>query len=58
MSFLRKDINWSQYTAKALQAILNGQNFVAIIDTGISGVVVSESCFQWLRLTKDGEIDL
>ena len=54
---LVKDFTWSQQTAMALRACLNGQNVVAIVDTGSSRVVVSESCFQWLKLVHDGEIE-
>ena len=41
----------------ALRACLNGQNVVAIVDTGSSRVVVSEICFQQLKLVHDGEIE-
>ena len=41
----------------ALRACLNGQNVVAIVDIGSSGVVVSESCFQRLKLVHNGEIE-
>ena len=57
MSLLVKDFTWSQQTAMALRACLNGKNVVAIVDTGSSGVVVSESCFHWLKLVHNGEIE-
>ena len=41
----------------ALRACLNGQNVVAIVDTGSSGVVVSKSCFRQLKLAHNGEIE-
>ena len=45
ISFIVKDLNWSQQTSIKLRAIFNSQNVVVVIDTGSSGVVVSESCF-------------
>ena len=39
-----------------MKAIMNGQNVVAILDTGSSGVV-SESCFWRLGLIQDGDIE-
>ena len=57
MLLLIKDFTWSQQTAMVLRACLNGQNVVAIVDTGSSGVVVSESCFWRLKLVHNGEIE-
>ena len=57
MLLLVKDFTWSQQTDMALRACLNGQNVVAIVDTGSSEVVVSESCFQRLKLIHNGEIE-
>ena len=57
MVLLVKDFTWSQRTAMALRACLNGQNVVVIVDTGSSGVVVSESCFRRLKLVHNGEIE-
>ena len=57
MSLLVKDFTWSQQTAMVLRACLNGKNVVAIVDTGSSGVVVSESCFCRLKLVHDIEIE-
>ena len=51
-----KDFKWSQQTAIAMKALLNKQKVVAIIDTGSSGVVISESCFRRLGLVQDGEV--
>ena len=58
MSLLVKDFNWSQRTAIALKAILNGQNVVAIIDTGSSGVVVSCGCVVWLGIQQDKKVEI
>ena len=57
MLLLAKDFTWSQQKAMALRACLNGQNVVAIVDTGRSGAVVSESCFWRLKLAHNGEIE-
>ena len=43
--------------AIAMKALLNKQKVVAIIDTGSSGVVISESCFRRLGLIQDGEVE-
>ena len=40
-----------------MKALLNKQKVVAIIDTGSSGVVISESCFRRLGLIQDGEVE-
>ena len=52
-----KDFKYSQQTAIAMKALLNKQKVVAIIDTGSSGVVISESCFRILGLIPDGEVE-
>ena len=41
-----------------MKAILNKQKVFAIINTGSSGMVISESCFRRLGLMQDGEVDL
>ena len=56
MLLLVKDVTWSQQTTMVLRACLNGKNVVAIVDTGSSGVVVSESCFCQLKMIQSGEI--
>ena len=56
MLLLAKDFAWSQQTTMALRACLNGQNVVAIVDTGSSRVEASESCFCRLKLVHNGEI--
>ena len=56
MSLLVKYFTWSQQTAMALRALLNGQNVVAIVETRSSGVVLLESCFWRLKLAHNGEI--
>ena len=52
-----KDFKWSQQTAILMEALLNKQKVVAIIDTGSSGGVISESCFRRLVLMQDGEVE-
>ena len=53
-----KYFKWSQQTAIAMKALINKQKVVAMIDTGSSGVVISESCFRRLGLMQDGEAEL
>ena len=57
IAMIVKDFKWSQQTAIAMKALLNKQKVVAIIDTGSSGVVISESCFRRLGLIQDGEVE-
>ena len=40
-----------------MPAKLNGQMFVAIVNTGSAGVVILKSCFDWLGLVNDNELE-
>ena len=56
-SMLLQEFKWSKFSAVAVPAKLNGQMVVAIVNTGSAGVVISKSCFDWLGLVSDNEVE-
>ena len=57
-AMLLQEFKWSKFSAVAVQAKLNGQMILAIVDMGNAGVVISKSCFDWLGLVNDNEVEL
>ena len=56
-AMLLQEFKWSKFSAVVVPAKPNGQMVVAIVNTGSAGVVISKSCFDWLRLINDNEVD-
>ena len=56
-SMLLQEFKWSKFSAVAVPAKLNGKMVVAIVDTGSAGVVISKSCFDWLGLVNDNDVE-
>ena len=56
-SMLLQEFKWSKFSAVAVPAKLNGLMVVAIVDTGSAGVVILKSCFDWLGLVNDNEVE-
>ena len=56
-SMLLQEFKWSKFSAVAVPAKLNGQMVVAIVNTGSARVVISKSCFDWLGLVDDNEVE-
>ena len=56
-SMLLQEFKWSKFSAVAVPAKLNGLMVVAIADTGSAGVVTLKSCFDWLGLVNDNEVE-
>ena len=54
---LLQEFKWSKFSAVAVPAKLNGLMVVAIVYTGSAGVVISKSCFDWLGLVSDNEVE-
>ena len=55
---LLQEFKWSKFSAVAVPAKMNRQRVVAIINMGSAGVVISKSCFDWLGLVNDNEVEL
>ena len=51
--YLVEHFKWSWKEALAIQAEINGRKVVAIVDTGYSGVVVLQGCYERLKLKED-----
>ena len=56
-SMLLQEFKWVKFSAVAVPAKLNGQIVVAIVDIGSAGVVIPESCFNWLKLVNGNEVE-
>ena len=55
-AMLLKDFKWTKFSAFALPVKLNGHTIVAIVDTGIAGVVILKSCYNCLWMNCDEEV--
>lgn len=51
--YLVEHFKWLLKGALATQAKIEGQKVVAIVDTGCSGVVVLQGCYERLELKED-----
>ena len=56
-ALLLKEFKWIKFLAIALPVKIFGHAFVAIVDTGSAGVVISKSCFDHLGLAGDDEVE-
>ena len=54
---LLQEFKWSKFSSVAVPAKLNEQMVVAIVNMGSAGVVISKSCFDWLGMVKDEEVE-
>jgi len=54
---LVQKFNWSKNSALTVKASIGEVEVVAIVDTGSSGVVVSESCVSCLNLVPNDEVE-
>ena len=51
-----KNFYWLSNSELTIPAKLKGQSVNGIIDTGSSGIIVLQSCVNWLNLKEDGQI--
>ena len=49
--------NWTKCSDTAIPAKSNGKPVVAIVDTGSTGAVISEGCFERIELKEDDEVE-
>lgn len=56
-SMLTESFSWSKKSALILPACIEGKSVIAVIDTGCSGVVISQGCFERLKLKEDDSVE-
>ena len=57
LTLLVQEFDWTNLSALSMKVLIEGHEVVAIIDTGSSGVVLSEACVSRLNLKPDDEVD-
>ena len=57
VSMLTQNFTWSKSSALMVKAVVNGNVVSAIVDTGSSGVVLSELCIKKFGLTPNEEVE-
>ena len=56
LAMVLQKFDWTKCSAVAIPDRVNGKPVVAIVSTRITGVVISESCFERLGLKEDDEV--
>lgn len=48
-----ENFKWSNHAAMVIKAKINNHNVQAVVDTGCSGSIVSQGCYERLDLKED-----